>query len=222
MCAHYRVGQGLLEFLEQFGIETEGVTLPHPIQEECRPTNHIPIILTNPQSKNKELQFIRWGLVPSWAKDPKIGASMINARAETIAIKPAYKNAFRKRRCIIPMETFYEYDNNSRYKIHLEDDSTMGVAGIWETAHIDEKPDFKTCSLITTKANLLISKVHDRMPAILRPELYDAWLESEIENPEQLRSMLQPYESNKMRLEFDAHKKTAKPKSGQHTLSMDE
>ncbi len=218
MCAHYKVGQGLLEFLEQLGVESS--ELP-AISTEFRPTNPIPIILTEPHTGENQLKYFKWGLIPNWAKDPKIGTSMINARSETIATKPAYKDAFQKRRCIIPIEMFYEYDATSRYRIQLKNGKTMGVAGIWEESNINQTP-ITSCSLITTESNQLISKIHDRMPALLKPEQYDKWLNPKNHDTDLLQSMLKPNEEIPMTLEFDSHKKSSREYAGQQTLDLND
>jgi putative SOS response-associated peptidase YedK len=124
---------------------------------------------------------MRWGLVPSWAKDPAIGNQMINARAETLTTKPAFRVAVRKRRCIIPADGFYEWQKQGSYKqpvrIVLRSREPFGFAGLWEHWQPPEGEELLTCTIITTEANVLLKVVHDRMPVILPKEKESLWLD---------------------------------------------
>jgi putative SOS response-associated peptidase YedK len=130
-------------------------------------------------AKNRLARF-RWGLVPSWAKDPSIGNKMINARAETIAEKPSFRSAIRRRRCLVAASGFYEWDkvSGSRqpYWIHLAGGGPLAMAGIWESWRSPEGAPLETCAIVTTEANALVAPIHDRMPVILPKDSWDRWL----------------------------------------------
>jgi putative SOS response-associated peptidase YedK len=143
----------------------------------------------------REIALLRWGLVPSWAKELKVGASMINARAETIAEKPSFRLAFRQRRCIVPLSGFIEWQREGTRKrpfaIHLRDDSIMSVAGIWERWVDPAGEEVQTFAVITTEANGFMAPIHDRMPVILREQDEAIWL-SEGAAPAALHALLAP------------------------------
>ena len=144
----------------------------------------------------REAAFLKWGLVPRWAKDPSIGNRLINARAETVTEKPSFREAFKRRRCLVPMEGFYEWarrgDRKRPFYFHMRDGEPFAVAGLWETWEGDGGT-LETCTLLTTEANGLLASYHDRMPVILRPEDYDLWLDSEVRGTEVLLPLLRPY-----------------------------
>jgi putative SOS response-associated peptidase YedK len=140
--------------------------------------------------------LFRWGLVPSWAKDPAIGNRMINARAETVASKPAFRAAFKRRRCLILADGFFEWQKQGKTKqpfyMHLDDQQPFAFAGLWERWGKSEEP-IDSCTIITTEPSELMRDIHDRMPVILEPADYELWLDPEFENYEYLGSMLRPY-----------------------------
>jgi putative SOS response-associated peptidase YedK len=149
------------------------------------------------------LTQLKWGLVPSWAKDTKVGDGMINARAETVSIKPSFKDAFRKRRCIIPASGFYEWkkvrDGKQPYYFYLNDKDVFGFAGLHEE-WIDKLSGevLETCTIITTTANEVLRPVHDRMPVILHSEDYDEWLNEKVNSINSLQDLLKPYPAQEM------------------------
>ncbi|HEY8562294.1 MAG TPA: SOS response-associated peptidase [Pyrinomonadaceae bacterium] len=146
----------------------------------------------------------RWGLVPAWAKDDAIGNKLINARAETLAEKPSFKNAYAKRRCIIPASGFYEWAKKGDGKkqpfyFYLKDKPVFGFAGLWEEWTDRETGELlETCTIITTEANACLEPVHDRMPVILKPEDYDQWLDEKEKKTERLQTLLVPYPAAEM------------------------
>jgi putative SOS response-associated peptidase YedK len=150
----------------------------------------------------RHLTQMRWGLIPSWAKDPAIGNRMINARAETVATKPAFRAALRKRRCLIPADGFYEWQPVGRRKqpvfIALKTREPFSFAGLWESWTSPEEEEIKTCTIITTEANVLLKPIHDRMPAILSREAEAVWLDPTIQDPERLLPYLKPYQAEEM------------------------
>jgi putative SOS response-associated peptidase YedK len=151
----------------------------------------------------RELASMKWGLVPAWSDKPKTEYSTINARAETVADKPAFRSAFKHRRCLIAADGFYEWHveqdgHKQPYFINLVGDEPFAFAGIWERW---EKGDvvLDSCSIIVTEANELMHPIHERMPVILDPDDYDAWMEPDVEEAFKLQSLLKPFASAKMK-----------------------
>ncbi len=143
----------------------------------------------------------RWGLVPRWAKDPVVGNSMINARAETIAQKPAYRESFKQRRCLIPADGFYEWQPHGRVKqpyfIRLRSDAPFALAGLYEQwNHAGQTID--SCTIITTEPNALLAPIHARMPVILPPSAYETWLDPSFRDLDALQGLLRPYAADEM------------------------
>ncbi len=157
------------------------------------PSQRIPAIRLD--SGQRAACLLRWGLVPSWAKDEKIGYKMINARAETVAEKPAYRAAFKRHRCLIPATGFYEWqqsDGKQPYNIRRKDAAPFALAGLWE--HWErEGTVIESCTIVVTEANELMRRIHERMPVILHPKDYDLWLDPEVGDRERLLPLLIPY-----------------------------
>jgi len=140
---------------------------------------------------------VQWGLVPVWAKDPKIGSKMINARGETVAEKPSFHSAFKRRRCLIPASGFYEWqqlDGKTKqpWNIVRSDGLPLVFAGLWEQWKNPSGEVLESCTIITTEANQFMAEIHDRMPVILGKECWDAWLDCEGVDPSSLRELLVP------------------------------
>ena len=158
------------------------------------PGQNIPIIRN--AGKGRELASARWGLVPHWSRDEKPHYSTINARAETVADKPTYREAFRRRRCLIPATGFYEWmregDQKVPHHIHLVEGGVFAFAGLWDRWK-KEGAGFDSCSIIVTSANAAMKPIHDRMPVILNPAQYNTWLNTAHYNRAQLESILVPY-----------------------------
>jgi len=157
----------------------------------------------------RQLGSFRWGLVPSWAKDPSIGNRMINARAETLSSRNAYKRALVRHRCIIPADAFYEWQirelegkrQKAPYVIRHRDGSPLAFAGLWEVWHDAEDQPLRTCVIITTEANRLLAPIHDRMPVVLPPDAWDEWLDPENQDVSRLQKLLVPAPAK----EFEAY-----------------
>ena len=149
----------------------------------------------------RELTLLHWGLIPSWAKEPKTGYSMINARAETVATKPAFRHAFKRQRCLIAADGFYEWKPTEHgkqpYYIFLKDHEPFAFAGLWEHWEGDGHEPIDSCTIIVTEANKAIEKIHDRMPVILPPTAYDEWLDPEVTDKDRLQALLKPYPADK-------------------------
>ena len=173
-------------------------TFQVPVHDRIRkrfniaPTQEAPVIRAGAGGA-REVAMLRWGLVPFWAKDLKVGTKMINARSETAPDKPSFRSAFRRRRCLIPADGFYEWKREEGGKqpfyIRMKDGRPFAFAGLWESWHDDE---VRSCAILTTQANALVGDVHERMPVILPGEDYEAWLDPEAER-EELVSLLRPY-----------------------------
>ena len=164
------------------------------------PSQPVPAILNRAP---RELQFVRWGLIPSWAKDPTIGYRMINARAETIAEKPAFRRPLQRQRCLIPADGFYEWQRLDTRKIPhwitLTSGEVFAFAGLWDT-WTDPKTNtaMTSCTIITTAPNRLLASIHDRMPVILPRESEATWLSDGL-SPEQACALLKPYSATQMK-----------------------
>ncbi len=172
MCSRYSRTKG------QVQVGKTKVALKAPPQALIRPTDKASVF--RKESGGLEEAILRWGLIPSWAKDPKIGVQCINARAETISEKPSFREAFQKRRCLIPADGFWEWETIGKKKIpwkfSCSDSEDFCMAVLWES-WMDEGKPLETFTIITTSPNGLVSSVHDRMPVILTPEAGEAWLE---------------------------------------------
>jgi len=180
------------------------LSLKHPPDIQARyniaPTQHVPIVRLN-RDDERELSQVRWGLVPFWAKDPSIGSKMINARSETIATKPGFREAYRKARCLIPASGFYEWakmtdDSKQPVRVAMRDEDPFAFAGLWSRWGPKDGEQLETCTIITTEANELCQPVHDRMPVIRARENYERWLDVSEPDPADL---LCPFDSAAMR-----------------------
>ena len=164
------------------------------------PTQEV-LTVTNDGSENRP-ELMRWGLVPSWAKDPKIGNRMINARSETLAEKPSFRTAFKRRRCLIPADGFYEWKREGKAKkpmlITVNPGDLFAFAGLWETWKQPDDSWLLTCAIITTSANEFMKSIHDRMPVILPRESEASWLDPEEQDTAMLSKLLLPYDSDRM------------------------
>ncbi len=165
------------------------------------PSQPIAVIANN--GKNT-IEFFRWGLIPSWAKDPAIGNRMINARSETLADKPSFRTAFKRRRCLILADGFYEWrkEPGSKAKtsmyIRLKSGEPFSFAGLWEAWRAPDDKTILSCAIITTTPNSLMEKIHDRMPVILKPDTYTRWLDPAEQAPDKLSRFLKPYPASSM------------------------
>lgn len=165
------------------------------------PTQPVAVVRMAVQEAARELVMLKWGLIPYWAKDPGIGARLINARSETVAQKPAFRDAFRKRRCLVVADGFYEWQKQNGGKqpfyIRMRDGGPFGMAGLWEAWRGPEGV-IESCALITTDANDLMRPIHDRMPVILPARDYDLWLDRGFRQGDLLVPLLRPFPSEEM------------------------
>ncbi len=165
------------------------------------PSQPVAVVRFDPNEGTRRLDFLTWGLLPSWADDPGIGDRLINARAETIAEKPAFRHPFRIRRCLVVADGFYEWqsqDGGKRpYFIHMRDDRLFAFAGLWEHWEKGEEPIY-SCTLLTTGANEVLAPIHDRMPVIIPRSAYDLWLDPNMHDPKRLEPLLVPFPNDQM------------------------
>jgi putative SOS response-associated peptidase YedK len=165
------------------------------------PTQPVAVI---PNTGDNILSMYKWGLIPSWSKDPAIGERMINARAESLAEKPSFRNAYRRRRCLILTDGFYEWKQNPGMKskqpvyIRLKKNSPFAFAGLWELWTAPDGSEIRSCTIITTQPNTLLEPIHNRMPVILPAETYSLWLTPNDQPISQLNELLVPYPANEM------------------------
>ncbi|HUE12881.1 MAG TPA: SOS response-associated peptidase, partial [Planctomycetaceae bacterium] len=166
------------------------------------PTQNVAVIRQD--GKSRQLALMRWGLVPSWSKDPKGGPPIINARAETIATKPSFRTAFMRRRCLIPADGFYEWQKKAAsttkipHYIRMAKDRPFAFAGLWETWRGNGDAGLESCTIVTTEANDLMRPLHDRMPVILPEEHFAQWPDPKNENVSELEALLWPYSPDEM------------------------
>lgn len=165
------------------------------------PTQLVPTVLRTAENSKRQFHELRWGLIPSWAKDPQMGARLINARAETVTEKPSFRSAFRQRRCLVIADGFYEWQRQERKKqpfyFRLENEQPFAFAGLWERWRSPDGEEIQSCTILTTEANEILRPIHDRMPVILDSKDYDLWLDPAVQNTELLQ-LLRPYQSEAM------------------------
>jgi putative SOS response-associated peptidase YedK len=182
MCGRYTLRAKLNQLLRQFAAEADdGV--------EWEPRYNIPPTAPVPAVRmidgKRELALLKWGLIPSWAKDTKIAYSTINARADTVATKPAFRTAFKKRRCLVLADGYFEWETVGKTKLpwlyEIDGGKPFAFAGLWEAwyGQGEDKPPVESCTILTTEPNDLASRFHDRMPVILHPDDYDGWMQGE-------------------------------------------
>ncbi|MGA8437734.1 MAG: SOS response-associated peptidase [Candidatus Sulfotelmatobacter sp.] len=200
MCGRYRLSRRKQLVEEYFDSGGEDDWTP---RYNVAPTQPVPIIRQNPKEPRRELSLVRWGLIPWWAKDPSGAAKMINARSETAASNPAFRDALKLRRCLIPADGFYEWkpDGKARqpYCFEVNEGKLFAFAGIWETWKDLDRKALETCSILTTTPNAVTSAVHDRMPVVLDPDCYDLWLDPGMHDVRIVSEMLKPFDARLMR-----------------------
>ncbi|EZH66803.1 hypothetical protein DH09_02360 [Bacillaceae bacterium JMAK1] len=198
MCGRFTFFEQLQSLQKHFNI---AITAIDEYQESYNVAPTQQVVTVRNDGQQNRLGTLRWGFIPSWSKDPKIGYKMINARGETVHEKNSFRTAFKKRRCIIPASGFYEWKNidgkKQPYHIQLKNGDPLAFAGLWETWS-DKDETIHSCTIITTEANELMRDIHDRMPVILTPADYEAWLDPTITESEYLLSYLEPYPAGDM------------------------
>jgi putative SOS response-associated peptidase YedK len=190
MCGRYTLSTPAGRLAEEFQLDS---TVEVPPSYNVAPTQQVAAVLED--EGGRRLEMLTWGLVPSWADDPDIGARMINARSETAPEKPSFRRAFRGRRCLIAADGFYEWKREDGgkqpYYFHMQDGRPFAFAGLWESWD-KGGGELRTCTILTTRPNSVTSGIHDRMPVILPHDAYNAWLDPDADQ-EELGELMIPY-----------------------------
>ncbi|MGI2327908.1 SOS response-associated peptidase [Planococcus sp. YIM B11945] len=201
MCGRYSLYADYTDLLKRFNIEEASLTEHDYVQSfNVAPSQQV-VAVVNDGTKNR-LGLLRWGLIPPWAKDEKIGYKMINARAETAAEKPSFRNAFKKKRCLVVADSFYEWrrteDRKIPMRIKMKSGEPFAFAALWESWKSPEGETINSCSILTTKPNRLMATIHDRMPVILSKEEEQIWLDPKVQDFEVLGPLLKPFDEKEM------------------------
>jgi putative SOS response-associated peptidase YedK len=200
MCGRYRLSRRKQIIEEHFDALAEEDWVP---RYNIAPTQPVPVIRQSPKEPRREVSILRWGLIPSWSKDQSGAASMINARSETAATKPAFRDALMTRRCLIPADGFYEWQKMGKQKLawcfEINEGDLFAFAGLWDRWKDPAGNWIKSCSILTTTANAVTRAVHDRMPVILDPHDYDLWLDPGMRNVDAASELLKPFDAQLMR-----------------------
>ena len=201
MCGRYRLSrrkQMVEEFFETVSDEPDWTP-----RYNIAPTQPVPVIRQHPKEPVRQLSLLRWGLIPSWAKDMSGAAMMINARSETASTKPAFRDALNSRRCLIPADGFYEWQKTGKtkqpYCFEVSEGQLFAFAGVWDRWKDPSGNWVKSYAILTTTPNAVTSAVHDRMPAILDPDCYDLWLDPGMHDMDAVSDMLKPFDARLMR-----------------------
>src|ERR1022692_168459 len=200
MCGRYRLSRRRQLIQEYF--DTTGEVDWEP-RYNIAPSQSAGIIRQDRAKPERRFWLARWGLIPHWAKDPSIGYKLINARSETVASKPSFRESFESRRCLIPANGFFEWSRTERAKqpfhFGMGDDSLFAFAGLWDRWRDPSGQVVESCSILTTTPNALLADAHDRMPVILSPEHYDLWLDPGFRRTDAIKEMLNLFDATLMR-----------------------
>lgn len=205
MCGRYTLYASPEQIAELFQLPEAPILAP---RFNIAPTQPVGLVRVDPRAKQRTWALTYWGLIPSWSKDPSIGARMINARADSVPEKPSFRAAFKRRRCLIPASGFYEWKQVTKgkqpYYFSPADAAVFGFAGLWETWTSPDGSEIESCTILTTDANELMSSVHNRMPLILAQEDWSEWLSTGVDDPPAKLSTLQhlfrPYPGERMQM----------------------
>ena len=201
MCGRYRLSRDGKQIVEDFAVEDEIEWSP---RYNIAPTDPVPVIRQDRKKPVRHFTRMRWGLIPFWAKDIAIGVKTINGMSETAASKPAFRESMQTRRCLIPADGFYEWarigpKEKQPYNFGMADDSIFAFAGLWDRWRDAAGKEVLSCTILTTRPNVLVAEVHNRMPAILRREDYDLWLDPGITDPAKVADLLAPFDARGMK-----------------------
>lgn len=201
MCGRYSLFTDYSILLERFDIAASAADAEDVIPNyNVAPSQQI-LAVVNDGAKNR-LGTLKWGLIPPWAKEARIGYKMINARAETASEKPSFRNAFKKKRCLIVADAFYEWrkegKENTPMLIKMKSGEPFAFAGLWESWKSENGETVHSCTILTTAPNRLMASIHDRMPVILPKEAESIWLDPKVEDVEFLQGLLQPFDDAAM------------------------
>jgi putative SOS response-associated peptidase YedK len=202
MCGRYKLSRRKQIVEEYFDSAASDVEDWSP-RYNIAPTQQVPVIRQHPKEPVRQISIMRWGLIPSWSKDTSGAAQMINARSETAGTNPAFRDALKSRRCLIPADGFYEWKRDGKTKqpfcFEVNQGQLFAFAGLWDGWKDPKGNWIRTCSILTTSANAVAAAAHDRMPVILEPDGYDPWLDPGMQNVAAASELLKPYDAHLMR-----------------------
>src|SRR5215472_4089996 len=201
MCGRYRLTAKERWLSSYFNLDPEDVAWA--ARWNMAPTDEVATIRQDHKASKRIFSKMRWGLIPYWAKDASISSGTINAMSETAAEKPAFREAIRRRRCLVPADGFYEWKRvvsgrKQPYSIGMADDGLFAFAGLWDRWNDPAGKVLESCTILTTEANALLKDIHDRMPVILSPDDYDSWLDPGETNPAHVADLLKPFDARLM------------------------
>lgn len=198
MCGRYVLTAPTQLLLQLFDIPDAPADAP---RYNVAPSQDVDVVRDT--GHGRELVHLRWGLIPFWSKDPKKGPTPINARADTAPEKPAFRSAFRRHRCLLPADGFYEWKKDGTKKqpilFRMKDDAPFAFAGLWDRWEAPDGQVIQSCTLLTTDPNELVAQVHDRMPVIVPKDAYDLWLDRDVTDPAAVQPILRPYPATAMK-----------------------
>lgn len=198
MCGRYSLTSSKIKIAEEFKLQEAHLKELVP-SYNIAPSQPVPVLLETPEPR---VGLFRWGLIPSWAKDPTIGSRMINARKETLVEKPSFRSPFRKQRCLVLADGFYEWKGEGRtktpYYVRLKSKAPFGFAGLWSQWSSPDGALIYSCAIITGEPNELLQLIHNRMPVILRRQRRERWLDPSNHDSKELMNLLEPYPSDEM------------------------
>ncbi len=199
MCGRFTLFEAETILSREFGVS--GIPTLSP-RYNIAPSQPVAAVRATPAGSGREIALLRWGLIPSWSKDSAIGNRLINARAETAREKPSFRNAFRRHRCLIPANGFYEWQRLERgkqpYFVRMRDERLFAFAGLWDRWGSPDTGVIETCTILTTVANAVLAPIHDRMPVILPPTEYARWLDPALQDTDSLAPLLVPFPPGNM------------------------
>ncbi len=215
MCGRYTIFTEPRRLMERF--QAEWPDAPWQPRYNASPTQPLPVLLND---GTRRIRLLRWGLIPHWAEDPAIGNRLINARAETLTQRPSFREAFRRRRCLVLADGFYEWQRTPRgripYWIGLRDREPFAFAGLWDRWESPEGEVIESFTIITTVANERVAPIHDRMPVILLPEHEEIWLD-DAAGPRAWQEVLRPYPADRM-IAYPVSARVNSPRADDPTL----
>ncbi|WP_303984222.1 SOS response-associated peptidase [Niallia circulans] len=219
MCGRFTLFTDFETIIDRFNIDSAIEESLYNPNFNVAPSQSV-LSVINDGEKNR-LGYLRWGLIPPWSKDMKIGYKMINARSETISEKPSFRNSYKKKRCLILADSFFEWKRTEERKIpmriKLKDNQPFGMAGLWESWKSPEGETIYSCSVITTQPNQLMTEIHDRMPVILKPEDEQFWLDPTNTDINSLNKLLVPFDFEQMEA-FEVSNEVNSPKNNSPSL----
>ena len=202
MCGRYALTTAAKDLAQRFSLRGAPEFAP---RFNVAPTQVMPVLIRSDDG-SRQAEMMRWGLIPFWAKDDSIGNRLINARSESVAEKPAFRAAMKRRRCLVPVDAFYEWQKlnggtrKQPHAIRMADESTFAFAGLWEQWSDDGEGEVLSYTILTTKPNEALTKIHNRMPVILDPADYDAWLDPNAATGDELRRLFEPFPAEQLEM----------------------